>query len=84
LRAARLCAWLAVAAVVIAAAQPSVQAAPRQRVGILELVVDRSGSTLAGDLAPTRLAAIQQATLELLDRAPKRLRVGWSPSRTRP
>jgi Ca-activated chloride channel family protein len=76
LRAARLCAWLAVAAVVIAAAQPSVQAAPRQRVGILELVVDRSGSTLAGDLAPTRLAAIQQATLELLDRAPKRLRVG--------
>jgi Ca-activated chloride channel homolog len=76
LRAARLCAWLAVAAVVVAAAEPSIRTAPRQRVGILELVVDRSGSTTAGDLAPTRLDAIRQATLALLDRVPERMRVG--------
>ena len=76
LRAARLCAWLAVAAVVVAAAEPSIRTAPRQRVGILELVVDRSGSTRAGDLAPTRLDAIRQATLALLDRVPERVRVG--------
>jgi Ca-activated chloride channel homolog len=76
LRAARLCAWLAVAAVVVAAAEPSIRTAPRQRVGILELVVDRSGSTEAGDVAPTRLGAIRQATLALLDRVPERVRVG--------
>jgi Ca-activated chloride channel family protein len=75
-RLARLCTWLAVVAVVVAAAQPSIQAAPRQRVGILELVVDRSGSTAAGDLAPTRLGAVQQATLALLHRVPERTRVG--------
>jgi Ca-activated chloride channel homolog len=76
LRAARLCAWLAVAAVVVAAAEPSMKTAPRQRVGILELVVDRSGSTAAADVAPTRLAAIRQATLALLDRVPEGVRVG--------
>ena len=76
LRVARTCAWLAIAGVVIAAAEPSIQPAPRQRVGILELVVDRSGSTSANDLAPTRLGAIQQATLALLDRVPERTRVG--------
>jgi Ca-activated chloride channel homolog len=76
LRVARTCAWLAIAGVVIAAAEPSIQPAPRQRVGILELVGDRSGSTAANDLAPTRLGAIQQATLALLDRVPERTRVG--------
>jgi von Willebrand factor type A domain len=76
LRVARLLAWLAVVAVVIAAAQPSIQAPPRERVGILEVVVDRSGSTLAADLAPTRLDAIRQATLALLDRVPEGVQVG--------
>jgi Ca-activated chloride channel homolog len=75
-RVARLCAWLAVAAVVVAAAEPSIETAPAARVGILVLVVDRSGSTAADDLAPTRLDAIRQATLALLDRVPERVRVG--------
>jgi von Willebrand factor type A domain len=76
LRVARLCGWLAAVAVVIAASQPSIQQAPRQRVGILTLVVDRSGSTLAADLPPTRLDAIREATLGLLDWVPERVRVG--------
>jgi Ca-activated chloride channel homolog len=73
---ARLCAWLAVAAVVVAAAEPSIETAPAARVGIVVLVVDRSGSTAAADVAPTRLDAIRQATLALLDRVPERVRVG--------
>jgi Ca-activated chloride channel homolog len=76
LRVARLCAWLAVAGVVVAAAEPSINTAPAERVGILQLVVDRSGSTAADDVAPTRLDAIRQATLALLDRVPERVRVG--------
>lgn len=61
---------------VVAAAEPSIETAPSERVGILELVVDRSGSTEADDLAPTRLAAVRQATLALLDRVPEGVRVG--------
>jgi Ca-activated chloride channel family protein len=75
-RLARLCTCLAVAGVVAAMAQPSVAVAPTQREGILELVIDVSGSTSADDVAPTRLAAIQGVIVRLLDKVPRRVRVG--------
>jgi von Willebrand factor type A domain len=73
---ARLCAWLAVAAFAASMARPSVPVEPTSRTGILELVVDASGSTNADDLEPTRLGAVQQATVHLLEQVPPRLRVG--------
>ena len=75
-RLARLCLWLAVSSFVLAAARPSIEIDPPRRPGILELVVDTSGSTAAGDIAPTRFAAIQEVTTGLLDRIPADLRVG--------
>lgn len=53
-RLARLCRCLAVAAIVLAAARPTVDAEPAGRPRVLELVVDVSGSTLAeqGGVAP--------------------------------
>lgn len=71
---ARLCAGLAVVGVVVAAGQPSVKVEPEGR--ILELVVDVSNSTQADDLSPTRLGAIQQASLHLLGRVDGEVRVG--------
>jgi Ca-activated chloride channel homolog len=79
-RLARLCLWLAVSSLVVAAARPSIEIDPPRRPGILELVVDTSGSTAAGDIAPTRFAAIQEVTTGLLDRIPADLRGAWSPS----
>lgn len=75
-RLARLCTCLAIAGVVAAMAQPSVAVAPTRREGILELVIDVSGSTNADDVAPTRLGAMQGAVRHLLDKVPPRVRVG--------
>jgi Ca-activated chloride channel family protein len=75
-RLARLCAALAVAAIVVAATRPFVAVEPTGREGVLELVIDASGSMQAKDVAPTRLKATQRAALRLLDRLPPRLRVG--------
>jgi Ca-activated chloride channel homolog len=75
-RLARLCLWLAVTSLVLAAARPSIEIEPPSRPGILELVLDTSGSTAAGDIAPTRFAAMQQVATGLLDRIPADLRVG--------
>jgi Ca-activated chloride channel homolog len=75
-RLARPCLWLGVTSLVLAAARPSVEIDPPSRPGILELVLDTSGSTAAGDVAPTRFAAIQQVATGLLDRIPAGLRVG--------
>ena len=72
----RLVLGLAVAMVVLAAARPTVEVDPARQPSILSLVVDTSGSTMADDLAPTRLQAIQQAADALLDEAPPDLRVG--------
>ena len=71
---ARLCACLAVVGMVVAAGRPSVEVEPAGR--ILELVVDVSGSTAADDLSPTRLGAIQRASLHLLDQLDADVRVG--------
>jgi Ca-activated chloride channel homolog len=75
-RLARLCRYLAVAGIVLAAARPAVDVQPAGRAGTLELVVDVSGSTMADDVAPTRLQAIEQAAMRVLDRVPADLRVG--------
>jgi Ca-activated chloride channel homolog len=75
-RLARLCLWLAVSSLALAATRPSIQIEPPSPPGILELVLDTSGSTAAGDIAPTRFAAMQQVTIGLLDRIPADLRVG--------
>jgi Ca-activated chloride channel homolog len=72
----RLVPGLAVVMVVLAAARPTVELDPGRRPSILTLVVDTSGSTMADDLAPSRLQAIKQATDALLDKAPPDLRVG--------
>jgi Ca-activated chloride channel homolog len=75
-RAARLCVLVAIAGLALAAARPSVGVPATRRDGLLELVIDVSGSTQATDVAPTRLAAIQRSTLRLLDQLPPRVRVG--------
>jgi Ca-activated chloride channel family protein len=75
-RLARLCRYLAVAGIVLAAARPTVEVEPAGRARVLELVVDVSGSTLADDIAPTRLQAVERAALRLLDQVPAGLRVG--------
>jgi Ca-activated chloride channel family protein len=72
----RLVLGLAAVMVVLAAARPTVELDPAQQPSILTLVIDTSGSTMADDLAPSRLQAIQQATDALLDQAPPDLRVG--------
>ena len=72
----RLVLGLAVVMVVLAAARPTVELDPGRRPSILTLVVDTSGSTMADDLAPSRLQAIKRATDALLDKAPPDLRVG--------
>jgi Ca-activated chloride channel homolog len=73
---ARLCAWLAVAAFAAAMARPSMSVEPASHSGILELVVDVSGRTNAGDLVPTRLGAMQVATVRPIEQVPPRVRVG--------
>jgi von Willebrand factor type A domain len=75
-RLVRLCRYLAVAGIVLAAARPALDVEPAGRARVLELVVDVSGSTLADDVAPTRIRATQRAALRLLDQVPADLRVG--------
>jgi Ca-activated chloride channel homolog len=75
-RLASLFALLAMAAFLATAARPSVPVAPASREGTLELVVDVSSSTMADDVAPTRLGAIQESTTRLIDRLPPQVRVG--------
>jgi Ca-activated chloride channel family protein len=73
---AGLCAALAVAAILAAATRPFVEVEPTGDDGILELVIDASGSMQTDDVAPTRLNAADHAVLRLLDRLPERLPVG--------
>ncbi|HZD02394.1 MAG TPA: VWA domain-containing protein [Actinomycetes bacterium] len=75
-RAARLCLWLGVALLVLAAARPLAGARAASSDGSLELVADVSGSTMATAVAPTRTGAIQRSTLQLLDQVSPSVRVG--------
>lgn len=69
-------ALLAFAVLAGALARPHVDTlVPRERATVI-LVVDVSRSMHAEDVAPTRLAAAQEAVRTFLDRVPPRLRVG--------
>ncbi len=67
---------LGLAALSISFARPAVaQEVPEKR-GVVMLAIDTSLSMQATDVAPTRLAAAQQAAHAFLDRVPKGVKVG--------
>lgn len=69
-------ALLALVLLAAALARPHVAvSAPREQATIV-LVIDTSGSMMATDVKPTRLAAAQAAVRAFLDKVPKSFRVG--------
>ncbi len=67
---------LAMAALVLALARPSITiAVPREQATII-LTLDISGSMMATDVSPTRLAAAQKAANDFVDRLPAGVKVG--------
>jgi Ca-activated chloride channel homolog len=68
---------LALAAVGVALARPHVDRMIAKERATVILVVDTSRSMQAEDVKPTRLAAAQEAMRQFLDKAPKRLRIGF-------
>jgi Ca-activated chloride channel family protein len=75
-RAAVLCALLGTAGLVLAAMRPHSGGPPARQRGVVELVLDVSATTAASDLAPSRLGALQRATLGFLEQVPARVQVG--------
>lgn len=67
---------LALGALVVALARPTVTMAGTDERAVAILVVDVSGSMQAEDVEPTRLDAAKAAIGRFLERAPKELRVG--------
>ncbi len=66
----------ALAAVAFALARPEATVAvPEERAAVI-LATDTSGSMEARDVPPSRMAVVRRAALQLLDDAPKELRVG--------
>jgi Ca-activated chloride channel family protein len=66
----------ALAAVAVALARPEATVAvPEERAAVV-VATDVSGSMQARDVAPSRMAAVKRAALDLLDEAPNRLRIG--------
>ncbi len=66
---------VALVVVAVAIARPNLtRAVPDERATIV-LVVDSSGSMLAKDVRPTRLAAAQEAVRQFLEKVPGRVRV---------
>ncbi|MET0511290.1 MAG: VWA domain-containing protein [Thermoleophilaceae bacterium] len=66
----------ALAAVAFALARPEATVAvPEERAAVV-LATDTSGSMEARDVPPSRMAVVRRAALQLLDDAPKELRVG--------
>ena len=67
---------LALAAALVGVARPAVaRSIPREQATVI-LVIDTSGSMVANDVEPTRLAAAQEAVRKFLGRLPGRFRVG--------
>jgi Ca-activated chloride channel homolog len=67
---------VAMAALVLALARPSMAVQiPREEATII-LTMDVSGSMMATDVSPTRLAAAQQAANEFVDQLPAGIKVG--------
>jgi Ca-activated chloride channel family protein len=67
---------LALALLALALAKPQATIAVDSERAAVVLVTDRSGSMEATDVAPDRLRAAKRSAEQLLDRVPKRLRVG--------
>jgi Ca-activated chloride channel family protein len=67
----------ALAALCVAFARPHVDRMVAKERAMVILVVDTSRSMQAEDVKPTRLAAAQEAMLRFVDKAPKRLRIGF-------
>jgi Ca-activated chloride channel family protein len=67
---------LAVAAALVGVARPAVaRNVPREQATVI-LVIDTSGSMVANDVEPSRLAAAQEAVLGFVGKLPGRIRVG--------
>jgi Ca-activated chloride channel homolog len=69
-------ALLALAALLVALARPQRTVAAERREATVMLVFDTSGSMLATDVQPTRLAAAQKAGTTFVDAVPDEFRVG--------
>jgi Ca-activated chloride channel homolog len=66
----------ALAALLVALAKPQTTVAVPVEKASVTLVTDQSGSMRADDVAPSRLAAAQQAARDFLGKVPKELQVG--------
>jgi len=67
---------LALAAALVGVARPAVaRSIPREQATVI-LVIDTSGSMVANDVEPTRLAAAQEAVRKFVGKLPGRFRVG--------
>ncbi|MBE2319842.1 VWA domain-containing protein [Solirubrobacter sp. CPCC 204708] len=69
-------AGLATAALIAALARPEVTVAVPAEQATIVLAMDHSGSMMATDVAPSRLAAAKEAGETFLDEVPERVRVG--------
>ena len=67
---------LALAALVVALSRPQATLATDVEQATVVILTDRSGSMLATDVAPTRLAAARAAAQSFLDTVPEDMRVG--------
>jgi Ca-activated chloride channel family protein len=67
---------LAVAAMIVAIAQPQITHAVSNATGTVVLAIDVSGSMQATDVAPTRLDAVKSAVREFVAAEPKGVKVG--------
>jgi Ca-activated chloride channel family protein len=67
---------LALAALAAALARPNVTVQVAREQATIVLAIDSSGSMLADDVEPTRLAAAQKAVRQFLDGLPEQFRVG--------
>src|SRR4051812_27668574 len=66
----------ALATLVLAIARPTVTAHVAQQQATVMLVIDVSGSMIATDVQPSRIAAAQHAANTFVDQVPSDLRVG--------
>jgi Ca-activated chloride channel family protein len=66
----------ALAALVVGVARPQVAVAIPRKEGTVVLAIDRSGSMLANDVAPTRMAAARAAAATFIKGLPKGFKVG--------
>jgi Ca-activated chloride channel family protein len=67
---------LAVALAAVALARPEVARSLQREESTIVLMIDTSGSMIANDVRPTRLAAAQEAARRFVRRLPGRVRIG--------